>query len=114
MTGAADPPGQENSPRELDALVPVLAAEFPVYVFGTLRTYNGVSLSARHKDGAAGTGVYAVITTDPGEMRRALGWQPMTAGRSAGPYPCPTAPVPADLLAFAAARDGGAGVRADP
>ena len=73
MTGTADPPGQEDSPRELDALVPVLAAEFPVYVFGTLQTYNGVSLSARHKDGAAGTGVYAVITTDPGEMRRALG-----------------------------------------
>ena len=44
-----------------------------MYVFGTLRTYNGVSLSARHKDGAAGTGVYAVITADPGEMRRALG-----------------------------------------
>jgi hypothetical protein len=73
MTGTADPPGKEDSPRELDALVPVLAAEFPVYVFGTLQTYNGVSLSARHKDGAAGTGVYAVITTDPGEMRRALG-----------------------------------------
>ena len=73
MTSTADPPGADDSPRGLDALVRVLAAEFPVYVFGTLRTYNGVSLSARHKDGAAGTGVYAVITTDPGEMRRALG-----------------------------------------
>ena len=87
-TGPDDRPGAEASPRGLDALVPVLAAEFPVYVFGTLRTYNGVSLSARHKDGAAGTGVYAVITSDPGEMRRALRaaprWQPMTAGRYRG------------------------------
>lgn len=76
MTGTADPPGAEDSPRGLGALVPVLAAvlaaEFPVYVFGTLRTYNGVSLYARHKDGAAETGVYAVITADPGEMRQAL------------------------------------------
>ena len=83
MTSTADPPGADDSPRGLDALVRVLAAEFPVYVFGTLRTYNGVSLSARHKDGAAGPGLYAVITTDPGEMRRVD-----RPGKSGGRYVC--------------------------
>jgi hypothetical protein len=70
MTGAAD--GVPDGPRRLAALVPVLAAEFPVYFFATYRTWNGVSLFALDKDGAAGAGVYAVITSDPDEMRRTL------------------------------------------
>jgi hypothetical protein len=70
MTGVAD--GVPDGPRGLDALVPVLAAEFPVYFFATHRTWNGVSLFAQDKNGAAGSGVYAVITSDPDEMRRTL------------------------------------------
>lgn len=55
----------------LDALVPVLAAEFPVYFFATQPTWDGVSLAAQARNGAA-RGVYAVITSDPEEMRQAL------------------------------------------
>jgi len=72
MTGADDRPGAEASSRGLDALVPALAAEFPVYAFGTVRTGNGYSLSAQDRDRAARAGVYAVITSDPDEMRRTL------------------------------------------
>jgi hypothetical protein len=67
-----DRPGAEDGSCGIDALVPVLAAEFPVYFFATQRTWDGVSLSALDKDGAARPGVYAVITRDPDEMRRAL------------------------------------------
>jgi hypothetical protein len=70
MTGADD--GIPDGPRRLDALVSVLAAEFPVYSFATQRTWNGVSLTAQDKHGAAQPGVYAVITNDPDEMRRSL------------------------------------------
>jgi hypothetical protein len=72
MTRADDRPGAEQGRRGLDALVPTLAVEFPVYSFGTQRTRNGVSLSAQDKHGAARPGVYAAITSDPDEMRRAL------------------------------------------
>lgn len=58
--------------RGLAALVPVLAAEFPVYSFATQPTWDGVSLTAQDKHGAARPGVYAVITSDPDEMRRTL------------------------------------------
>ena len=45
---------------------------FPAYEFGTQRTWNGVSLVAVCRDGADRAGTYAVITSDPGEMRHAL------------------------------------------
>ena len=64
--------GVPDGPSELDALVPVFAAEFPVYSFATLRTWNGVSLFAQDKNRAARPGVYAVITDDPDELRRTL------------------------------------------
>jgi hypothetical protein len=56
----------------LGSLLPRLAAEFPAYEFGTQRTYNGVSLVAVCRDGAARAGTYAVVTSDPGEMRHVL------------------------------------------
>jgi hypothetical protein len=64
--------GAVESSRGLDTLVPALAAEFPDYFIGTQPTWNGVSLSAHDKDRAAHPGVYAVVTDDPDEMRRAL------------------------------------------
>jgi hypothetical protein len=64
--------GAGESSRGLDALVPELAAEFPDYFIGTQQTWNGVSLSAHDKDRATHPGVYAVITSDPDEMRRTL------------------------------------------
>jgi hypothetical protein len=49
-----------------------LAAEFPGYSFGILRTWNGISLSAQDIGRAAEPGLYSVITSDPDEMREAL------------------------------------------
>ena len=49
-----------------------LAAEFPGYDFGTQRTWEGVSLTAVRQAGSARSGLYAVITADLDEMRRAL------------------------------------------
>lgn len=49
-----------------------LAAEFPGYDFGTQRTWEGVSLTAVRQVGSARSGLYAVITADLDEMRRAL------------------------------------------
>ena len=49
-----------------------LAAEFPGYDFSTQRTWEGVSLIAVRQDGSARPGLYAVITADLDEMRRAL------------------------------------------
>jgi hypothetical protein len=72
MTGTGDRPAAKDDPRGLDALVMALAAEFPDYFIGTQATWNGLSLSAHHKERAAEPGVYAVITSDPDEMRRAL------------------------------------------
>ena len=54
------------------ARVTELAAEFPGYDFGTQRTRDGVSLTAVRQDGSARSGLYAVITADLDEMRRAL------------------------------------------
>jgi hypothetical protein len=56
----------------LGNLLPRLAAEFPAYDFGTQRTYNGISLVAVCRDGAAQEGTYAVVTSDPGGMRDVL------------------------------------------
>lgn len=50
----------------------LLANEFPAYEFGTQRTWNGISLFAVRRDGADRAGTYAVITSDPGEMRQLL------------------------------------------
>jgi hypothetical protein len=77
MTGgwpasALDALGRGLAPRGLGSLLPRLAAEFPAYEFGTQRTYSGVSLVAICRDGATRAGTYAVITSDPGEMRHVL------------------------------------------
>jgi hypothetical protein len=56
----------------LGSQLPRLAAEFPAYDFGTQRTYNGLSLVAVCRDGVAHEGTYAVITSDPREMRDVL------------------------------------------
>src|SRR5216684_3515489 len=49
-----------------------LAAEFPGYAFSTQRTWEGIALIAVRQDGSARPGLYAVITGDLDEMRRAL------------------------------------------
>jgi hypothetical protein len=55
----------------LDAMLRSLAKEFRRFDFGTLRMRDGRSLIAvRRKPGEPG--VYAVITDDEDEMRRAL------------------------------------------
>jgi hypothetical protein len=72
LTGATDALSRELAPRGLGYLLPRLAAEFPAYEFGTQRTYSGVSLVAVCRDGAARAGTYAIITSDPGEMRHVL------------------------------------------
>lgn len=82
MTGAEE--GVPDGPRGLDALVPVLAAEFPVYFFATQRTSCGVSLSGQDNNRAARPGVYAVITDDPDQMRLALRERTLTIDDWAG------------------------------
>ena len=49
-----------------------LAAEFPGYEFATQRTWDGISIIARRHEGSARPGLYAVVTSDVDEMRRAL------------------------------------------
>jgi len=49
-----------------------LAAEFPGYEFAAQRTSDGISIVAVRHDGCAEPGLYAVITDDADEMRRAL------------------------------------------
>jgi hypothetical protein len=49
-----------------------LAAEFPGYEFATQPTWDGISIVARRHEGCARPGLYAVITDDLNEMRRAL------------------------------------------
>jgi hypothetical protein len=49
-----------------------LAAEFPGYEFATQRTRDGISILATRQGGCARPGLYAVVTDDPDEMRRAL------------------------------------------
>jgi hypothetical protein len=49
-----------------------LAAEFPGYDFATQQTWDGISIIARRHEGCARPGLYAVVTDDPDEMRRAL------------------------------------------
>jgi hypothetical protein len=61
---AARPTG----PAELTGL----AAEFPGYEFATQETWDGTSIIATRRGGCAQPGLYAVVTDDPDEMRRAL------------------------------------------
>jgi len=49
-----------------------LGAESPDYEFAMQRTWDGISISARRREGCARPGVYAVITGSPDEMRRTL------------------------------------------
>jgi hypothetical protein len=49
-----------------------LTAEFPGYEFATQPTWDGLAIVARRHGGCAQPGLYAVITADPEEMRRAL------------------------------------------
>lgn len=55
-------------PAELSGL----AAEFPGYEFATQQTWRGISIVARRHGGCVGPGLYAIVTDDPDEMRRAL------------------------------------------
>jgi hypothetical protein len=77
MTGgwsasALDALGREVVLRRLGNLLLLLADEFPAFEFGTQRTWNGVSLVAVRRDGVDRAGTYAVVTSDPGEMRHVL------------------------------------------
>ncbi len=54
------------------AMLSELAVEFPGYEFSTQRTWEGVSLIAVRQGGSDRSGLYAVITPDPDEMRRTL------------------------------------------
>jgi hypothetical protein len=49
-----------------------LAAEFPGYDFATQQTWSGVSFVARRHGDCLRPGLYAVVTGDLDEMRRAL------------------------------------------
>jgi hypothetical protein len=49
-----------------------LAAEFPGYEFATQQTWGGISIIARSHTGCARPGLYAVVTGDLDELRRAL------------------------------------------
>ena len=57
-----------GAPAELSEL----AAEFPGYEFATQRTWDGIPIIARRHEGGARPGLYAVVTSDVDEMRRAL------------------------------------------
>lgn len=57
-----------GAPAELSEL----AAEFPGYGFATQQTWDGISIIARRHGGGALPGLYAVVTNDVDEMRRAL------------------------------------------
>ena len=49
-----------------------LADEFPGYEFATQQTWDGTAIIATRRGGCAQPGLYAVVTDDPDEMRRAL------------------------------------------
>lgn len=57
-----------GAPAELSEL----AAEYPAYEFATQQTSDGISIIARRHGGGTRPGLYAVVTNDVGEMRRAL------------------------------------------
>ncbi len=69
MISAGAPVGRVTGvPAELSGL----AAEFPGYEFATQQTWGGISIIARRHGGCTRPGLYAVVTDDPDEMRRAL------------------------------------------
>jgi hypothetical protein len=68
--------GCDQASHGLGNLLPELAADFPCFEFATQRTWNGVSLVAVCRDGAAQPGTCVIVTSDPGEMR-----QELTSGR---------------------------------
>jgi hypothetical protein len=69
QTSARDPAVRvTGAPAELTGL----AAEFPGYEFATQRTSGGISVVASRHGGCARPGLYAVVTGDLDEMRRAL------------------------------------------
>ena len=68
-------------PAELSGL----AAEFPGYDFTTQQTWDGISIIARRHEGCARPGLYAVVTHDPDEMRRALLEHERTSHQDDGP-----------------------------
>jgi hypothetical protein len=49
-----------------------LAAEFPDYEFATQQTWGGISIIATRHEGCAQPGLYAVVSGDLDELRRAL------------------------------------------
>jgi hypothetical protein len=53
-----------------------LAADFPGWDFAAQPVRDGLALVAIRRDQAGVPGTCAVITSDPGEMRRALGGNP--------------------------------------
>ena len=57
-----------GAPAELSEL----AAEVPGYEFATQQTWDGISIIARRHGGGAPPGLFAVVTNDVDEMRRAL------------------------------------------
>jgi hypothetical protein len=59
---------ESGVPAELSEL----AAEFPGYDFATQQTWGGISIIARRHEGCARPGLYAAVTGDPDELRRAL------------------------------------------
>jgi hypothetical protein len=68
MAGPQTSPAKVGVPTELSEL----SAEFPGYEFATQQSWGGTSIVARRHEGCAQPGLYAVITDDPDEMRRAL------------------------------------------
>lgn len=56
----------------LPAELSELAAEFPGYEFATQQTSGGISIIATRHGGCAQPGLYAVVTGDLDELRRAL------------------------------------------
>ena len=60
--------GVTSLPADLSGL----AAEFPGYEFAKQHTRGGISIVARRHGGCTRPGLYAVITDDLDEMRRAL------------------------------------------
>jgi hypothetical protein len=60
-------------PAGLRRTLPRLAADFPGWHFSTQETRDGLALVAVRRNEADEPGTCAVITSDPGEMRRELG-----------------------------------------
>jgi hypothetical protein len=57
-----------GAPAELSGL----AAEFPDYEFATQQTWGGIAIIARRQEGCARPGLYAIVTGDLDEIRRAI------------------------------------------